>query len=337
MISYIIRRLILSFVVLVGVSIFTFLLTVVVPSDPAYRWVGPRARPEQLAAARIELGLDKPVHIRYLMYVKAFMQGDLGTSIVTHQPVLKDLLTYLPASLELITFGMLLAIIIGVPLGVLSSAKGGTLLDHTSRIISVTGVAIPTFWLGMILQIVFVKGLRLFPLAERMDTLTLLTNPIKEITGFYFIDSLLTGNFIAFGDALYHIFLPGITLAAYALGLTARMTRATMMEVLREDYIRTARACGIIEIKIFSDYALRNAMGPVMTALALTLAYSLVETFLIESIFVWPGLGYYASKAIIAVDYPAIMGITLFIAVTYILLNLLVDILQAVLDPRIRV
>ncbi len=336
MILYIIKRLFLSAIVLMGVSVFTFILTIIVPSDPAYSWVGPRATHEQLAAARIELGLDKPVHIRYFMYVKSFSQGDLGTSLVTRQPVLQDLMTYLPASLELIMFGMFLAVIIGVPLGILSSAKKNTFLDHGSRIISVTGVAIPTFWLGMILQIIFVKELNLFPLAERIDTITLLTHPLKEITGFYFIDSLITGNFVVFGDALHHIFLPGVTLAAYALGLTARMTRSTMMEVLREDYMRTARAYGIKEMRIHCDYALRNAMGPVMTALALTLAYSLVQTFLIEAIFVWPGLGNYAAKAIIAMDYPAIMGITLFIATVYIFLNLFVDIFQALLDPRIR-
>ena len=337
MLSYILRRLILSFIVIIGVSILTFLLTVIVPSDPAYRWVGPRAKPEQLAAARIELGLDKPVHIRYYIYVKNFLHGDWGTSIVTHQPVLRDLMTYLPASLELIIFGMLIAFCIGIPLGILSAARSGTIVDHMSRISSVVGVALPTFWLGMILQLVFVKGLGIFPLAERIDTIIMLTDPIKERTGLYLIDSLITGNFTAFADALWHIILPAATLAAYSLGLSARMTRSTMLEVLNEDYIRTVRACGLGEVRILTRYALRNATGPVITVIALTFAYSLVETFLIESIFAWPGLGYYASRAIIAVDYPAIMGITLLIAFTYILLNLIVDILLSILDPRIKV
>jgi len=197
-------------------------------------------------------------------------------------------------------------------------------------------VALPTFWLGMILQLVFFKQLRLFPLAGRVAMMTRFTAPIQHITGFYLFDSLITGNFTAFGSALSHIVLPGITLAAYPLGLSARMTRATMLEVLGEDYIRTARACGLRERRILGVYALRNAIGPVITVGALTFAYSLAETFLIESVFTWPGLGQYASKAILSVDYPAIMGVTLLVAFTYVLLNLLVDLTQAFLDPRIR-
>jgi len=166
--------------------------------------------------------------------------------------------------------------------------------------------------------------------------MTRFTSPIEHITGFYLFDSLINGNFTAFGSALSHIVLPGITLAAYPLGLSARMTRATMLEVLGEDYIRTARACGFRELKILRGYALRNAIGPVITVGALTFAYSLVETFLIESVFTWPGLGQYASRAIISVDYPAIMGVTILIAFTYVVLNLLVDLTQAFLDPRIR-
>ena len=320
-----------------GVSIVTFLLTWIVPSDPALRWVGPRATPEQIAAAKIELGLDRPIHVRYYRYVKDFLQGDWGTSIVTRQPVLRDLLTYLPASLELIVFGMLIAFGIGIPLGIISAARSGTVVDHLSRISSVVGVALPAFWLGMILQLIFVKGLRLFPLAERIDLAITFTNPIKQITGFYLIDSLITGNFTAFFNALWHAVLPGMTLAAYSLGLSARMIRATMLEVLNEDYIRTAWAYGLPETKILIGCALRNAVGPIITVSVLTFAYSLVETFLIESIFAWPGLGYYASSAIVAMDYPAIMGVTLLVAFAYVVLNMIVDIILAFLDPRITI
>lgn len=337
MVSYIIRRLMLAVIVMIGVSILTFLLTRVVPSEPAARWIGPHARAEQIAQARIELGLDKPLYVQYAKYMADFLHGDWGTSIRTHQPVLRELAHYIPASLELILFGMLIAFAVGIPLGIISAAKNGTIWDHLSRIFSIAGVALPTFWLGMILQLIFFKELKLFPLAGRLGIRIGLIFPIEHITGFNLIDSLFTGNFTAFGSALSHIVLPGITLAAYPLGLSARMTRAIMLEILGEDYIRTARACGLREIKILAVYALRNALGPVLTVGALTFAYSLVATFLIESVFTWPGLGYYASNAIMTVDYPAIMGVTLLIAFTYVILNLAVDIALAFLDPRIRI
>jgi len=336
MTAYVVRRLGLALIVMFGVSVLTFLLTVIVPSNPAMRWVGPHAKLEQIEKAKIELGLDKPVHIRYFKYVANFLRGDWGVSIRTHQPVLRDIATYLPASLELIIFGMVLGFAVGIPLGIISAVRDGTMVDHGSRVFSIIGVALPTFWLGMILQLVFFKQLGLFPLAGRVAMMTRFTAPIEHITGFYLFDSLITGNFTAFGSALSHIVLPGITLAAYPLGLSARMTRATMLEVLSEDYIRTARACGLHEVRVLTVYALRNAIGPVFTVGALTFAYSLVGTFLIESVFTWPGLGQYGSRAIISVDYPAIMGVTILIAFTYVVLNLLVDLTQAFLDPRVR-
>lgn len=335
--SYVARRTLLSIIAIFGVSVITFLLTWVVPSNPALRWVGPRAKPEQITQARVELGLDKPIYIRYYKYITSFIQGNWGTSIRTHQPVLRDIMNYLPASLELIIFGMFLAFLIGVPLGILSAAKDGTYVDHLSRTLSIAGVALPAFWLGMILQLIFFRQLGWLPLAGRIDTMTLLFHPIKNITGFYLIDSLITGNSTAFVSALKHIILPAITLAAYPLGLSVRMTRATMLEILNEDYIRTVRAYGTREAKVLYVYALKNAMGPVLTVLALTFAYSLVATFLIEAVFSWPGLGRYAASAIITVDYPAIMGVTLLIAFTYVILNLLVDLALAFLDPRIRI
>lgn len=335
--SYIGRRVLLSLLVLTGVSIVTFLLAWVVPSNPAIRWVGPRATPEQVARARNELGLDDPIHIRYLKYMGNFLRGDWGISIRTHQPVLRDIVTYLPSTLELIICGMLIAIVVGVPFGILSAAKNATGVDHLIRVFSIAGVAVPTFWLGMLFQLVFSKQLRLLPLGGRIDMITMVTSPVREITGFWLIDSLFTGNFTAFRSAIAHIILPAITLSVYPLGLTVRMTRATMLEVLGEDYVRTARAQGVGEARILHIYALRNALGPVLTVLALSFAYSLTGTFLIESVFSWPGLGNYAARAIPSADYPAIMGITLLVAVFYVTLNLVVDIALAFLDPRIRV
>jgi peptide/nickel transport system permease protein len=336
LLSYIGRRLLFSLLVLFGVSVVTFLLAWVIPSNPALRWVGPRGTPEQVAKARIELGLDKPVYVRYCQYMGNFLRGDWGTSVRTHQPVLRDITTYLPPTLELIIFGMIIAVIIGIPLGVLSAAKTATGVDHLIRVFSIAGVAVPTFWLGMLFQLVFSKQLALLPLGGRIDTITMVTSPVQGITGFYLIDSLFTGNFAALRSAITHIILPAITLSVYPLGLTVRMTRATMLEVLGEDYVRTARASGLREGRILYIHALRNALGPVLTVLALSFAYSLTGTFLIESVFSWPGLGNYAAKAIPSADYPAIMGITLLVAVFYVTLNLIVDIALAFLDPRIR-
>lgn len=336
MTSYIVRRLLLAVLVVFGVLVVTFLLTRVVPSDPAARWVGPHATAEQIAAARVELGLDKPLPVQFWRYISGLLRGDWGVSIRTHQPVLRDLATYIPATLELIIFGMFLAVLVGLPLGVLSAARNNTPIDHVSRLISIAGVALPTFWLGMILQLIFFKQLHWFPLSDRLDMMVEILSPVRKITGFYIFDSLVTGNFVALKSALWHIFLPGLTIAAYPLGLTVRMTRATMLEVLSEDYIRTARAYGVPELKVHGVLALRNAFGPVLTVLALTFAYSLVEAFLVEAIFTWPGLGYYAANAIMTVDYPAIMGVTLLISLTYVILNLIVDITLALLDPRIR-
>jgi len=334
--TYILRRLLVGLLSLVGASMVAFMLTRIVPSDPAAMWMGPHATPEQIERTQVELGLDQPIPVQYWRYISGLLRGDWGTSIVTKHAVLRDLATYLPASIELIIFGLLIGFSVGVPLGVLSAAKSDSALDHVARLVSITGVAVPSFWLAMLLQLTLSKGAGLFPLTGRVDLLMEITNPIHRITGFALLDSLFTGNFAALGNALWHIVLPAVTLAMYPLGLATRMVRTTMLEVLSEDYIRTARASGIRESRVLGKYALRNAIGPVLTIMALTFGYSLVSTFLIESLFAWPGLGRYAAKAIVSVDYPAIMGVTMLVAVTYIVLNLLVDLALAALDPRVR-
>jgi peptide/nickel transport system permease protein len=336
LISYVTRRLALSLLSLLGVSIIAFTLTRVIPSDPADMWMGPHATVEQIERARIELGLDKPIPVQYGLYVAGFLRGDWGTSIVTKQPVLRDLRTYLPASIELILVGMIIAFAVGIPLGILSAAKCGTPIDHASRLLSITGVALPSFWLAMLLQLVLGKMLGFFPLSGRLDFAVEIIHAPHRVTGFYVLDAVLTANWPVLRDALWHVVLPAVTLAMYPLGLSTRLIRTTMLEVLGEDYIRTARASGMRESKVLAVYALRNALGPVLTIGALTFGYSLVSTFLIESLFAWPGLGRYAAKAIVSVDYPAIMGVTLLVAATYVVLNLVVDLVQAFMDPRIR-
>jgi len=333
---YVIRRLLLSILVILGVCVITFVLARLVPSNPAVMWVGSHPTAEQIARAREELGLNYPLHVQFYIYMTHLLRGDFGVSIRTHDQVLHDIATFLPASLELILTGMLLAVAIGIPLGVISSLRRDKPADHVTRLTSVIGVSLFTPWLGMMLQLLFFRWLRILPVGERIDTQIWVTQPFPVVTGFYTIDSLLAGDWVAFQSVMVHLVLPAVTLAAFPIGLITRMTRSTMVDILQEDYVRTAKSYGLSERVIAYKYALRNAIGPTITVLALTFAYSLVETFLIETVFNWPGLGRYAALSIISLDYPAIMGIAIVIAMIYVFLNLAVDVTQAYLDPRIR-
>jgi len=333
--DYILKRLVMSALVLLGLSIITFALARVVPSNPAALYVGPRARAEQVEAMTIKLGLDKPLHIQYLYYLRDALRGDLGTSIATKRPVLQEITERLPSSLELLAAGMFLATVVGVVLGVLSARLQGSPFDTLVRILSLGGVSLPSFWLALLLQIIFYRQLGWFPITGRLDTTLRFSHPIEHITGFFLFDSLVTGNWVAFKNVAWHIVLPAATLAAYPMGLVARMTRATMLEVLHQDYVRTARAYGVREWFIIAVYALKNALGPTLTVIGLSLAYALTGTFFVELIFNWPGLGIFTNRALLNVDYPAIMGVTLFAAMGYVTINLLVDLLQAWIDPRI--
>ncbi|MBX5476232.1 MAG: ABC transporter permease, partial [Clostridia bacterium] len=289
MAAYIGRRLLLGLIVVWGLTIVTFAIARVAPGDPAARWVGPHATAEQIARARVELGLDKPLYVQYGRYVSQLLHGDLGVSIRTHEPVAADIRTFLPASLELTVAGMALAVALGIPLGVAAAARSGRWLDHLTRLTSIGGVSMPTFWLAMILQLVFFKQLHLLPLSGRIDTMTPLLHPVRPITGSFLVDGLLEGNWPVVKDALAHLILPAVTLAAYPLGLIVRMLRSSMIETLGEDYVRAARAAGFRERVVVYRYALKNAIAPTLTVMALTFAYSLTGTFLIESVFDWPG------------------------------------------------
>ena len=336
MVRYVIRRLMWLVLVLLGLCAITFILSRIVPSDPAASYLGPRPRPEQVEKVRVQLGLDKPLYIQFAYYMRNLLHGDLGESLRTHRPVLQGIWKHLPASLDLMITAILIALLVGVPLGVLSAKKENTTLDHLTRLFSVANVSVPSFWLAMIFQIVFFRWLGIFPIGGRIDTVVNLISPIKQITGFYALDALITGNWVALKSVLSHLILPSITLAAYSTGLIARMTRSTMLEVLREDYITTARAYGVSEKEILFVQALRNALGPTLTTAGLCFAFMLTGTFFVELIFFWPGLGTYTVNAIFLNDYPVIMGITIIMAVFYVVVNLAVDILLAVANPRIR-
>ncbi len=336
MVKFVLRRLLFGLVVLLGVIIFTFFLTRVIPSNPAAKWAGPRATPEQIAKARVELGLDKPLYVQFGRYLVDVLSGNLGNSLRTHQPITSDLKSNLPATLELVLISTLAAVMIGIPLGVISARNKDTMVDHLSRLFSVGVVSLPTFWIGLVLQLIFFRFLGIFPMGDQLSTEIRLMYTVPHITGFITIDSLITGNFTIFLDALWHLVLPGITIALYPIGLVARMTRSALLEILNEDYITAARSYGLKERTVVWSYALKNSIGPTSTVVALSIGYSLVNTFLTEAIFAWPGIGSYIATAVIGLDYPAIMGVTIFSTVSYVVLNMVADIIVA-MDPRVRV
>lgn len=335
MIRFIPRRLLLGVIVMLGVALITFFLTRVIPSDPAAKWVGPRATAEQIAKATIELGLDQPLHVQFVKYMGDLVQGNLGVSLRTRRPIMLELQENLPATIELVFISTIAAVFIGIPLGVISAKRKDHWIDHFSRLFSVGVVSLPTFWVGLILQLVFFRILHLFPMGGQLSTEIKLTMDIPKITGFIMFDSLVTGNFRIFLDALWHIILPGITIGLYPVGLVARMTRSALLEILNEDYITAARSYGLSERIVLWSYALKNSIGSTSTVVALSIGYTLVNTFLTESIFSWPGIGSYIANAVIGLDYPAIMGVTIFSAFSYVILNLVADIIIA-LDPRVR-
>lgn len=333
--KYIFKRILLGLLVLAGVVTITFFLTRVLPSNPAAQWVGPRATPEQIAAAIKTLGLDKPLIVQYKTYVLNLLKGDLGVSLRSKQPVLTELKTYVPPTLELVLISTVFAVIIGIPLGLYSAKKKDKLLDHFCRFFSVGAVSLPTFWVALFLQLIFYRWLQLLPLGGQLDAKLKLMYEVPKITGMFTFDTLITGNMTLFVDALKHIILPGITISLYPIGLVARMTRSALLEILGEDYIKAAKSYGLKDNLILWKYALKNSLGTTATVLALSVGYTLVDTFLVEAIFNWPGVGNYISTAVMSMDYPAIIGVTLLSASSYVILNLIADIIIAV-DPRVR-
>lgn len=319
-----------------GVVLITFVITRIIPSDPAAQWVGQRATAEQIKAARAELGLDKPLYVQFGRYLQNLVKGNLGYSLKTHQPVINELKTYIPATLELVLISTIAAVFIGLPLGVISAKRKDQLIDHICRFFSVGAVSLPTFWVGIFLQLVFYRWLGILPMGDQLSMNVRLMYDIPKITGFITFDSLITGNFVVFKDAILHLILPGITIATYPIGLVARMTRSALLEILNEDYIRAARAYGLPERMVLWSYALKNSLGPTVTVVTLSIGYTLVNTFLVESIFSWPGIGNYVATAVVSLDYPAIIGVTIFSACSYVILNLIADIIIA-LDPRVRI
>jgi peptide/nickel transport system permease protein len=333
--EYIIRRLLLAFLVLVGVSIITFVIARMVPSDPVALYVGPRAKPEAREAARVKLGLDRPLHQQYLRYMGEVLSGDFGISVRSRRPIIDDLKVFLPATLELVLLSMIFTLVIGIPLGVLSAAFKDTWVDHFSRIFAVINVSMPVFWLALLLQLLFVRQLDLLPVGGRISRDIAILSPIEPVTGFYLVDTALAGNWSAFRDALRHLILPSIALASYAIGLSIRMTRATMVEVLQQKYITAAWAAGLTRRTVYFKLALKNAIVPTLMVLSLSFVWQVSGAMLVEIVFLWPGLGTYLVNAILTIDFPIVVSVALIVTVFYVFSNLFVDVLQAVIDPRV--
>ncbi|MFO8061214.1 MAG: ABC transporter permease, partial [Bacillota bacterium] len=286
--------------------------------------------------AHRDLGLDQPLYRQYITYLGSLLSGDWGRSLRTRRPVSEDVRRFLAASLELVIISTAVALAVGIPLGITSAVKKDSWIDHVTRLVAISGVSMPIFWLGLLMQLVFARGLGILPLSGRISSQTLIMYPVTSYTGLYTVDTLLSGNLSTFLEAIRHLVLPALTLGYASLALFARMTRSSMVEVLSQDYIRTVRAMGFSERVIHYRYALKNALIPVLTVAGLSFGYLIAGTFLVEVIFDWPGLGLYVVNAIMAVDYPAVMGVTMISAIAYVLINLAVDLGQGLLDPRTR-
>ena len=329
---YILRRLVFLVFVIVGVTLLLFVIIYMLPGDPARAAAGPGAKPEQVERLRIKLGLDKPPHIQYLTYMGNLLRGDLGTSIRTRKPVLMELKTYLPASLELALSAMLLNVLIAIPLGVFSALKPGHLADTLSRLFAALGMGMPVFLVALMAQLLVAGRLGLLPFGGRLSTGALLPH---HVTGFLLIDTLLARDLPLFKDALIHLLMPAATLALPEVAVTSRLTRTSLLDVLEQDYVRTARAKGLPERRVVWVHALKNALLVPLTMVGMQVGWVLGGSLLVESVFSWGGLGFLAFHAIYKRDFPVLMGVTLVMCIVFVLSNLVVDILYSYVDPRI--
>jgi len=332
MTSYIARRLLAILPVLLGISIIVFLIMHLIPGDPVLVMLGEKASPERAEELRRALGLYDPLHVQYGRFLLRALQGDLGRSIRTQEMVTREIAVRFPATLELTICALLLAVLAGVLLGVIAAVRQYSVWDNLSMVVAVAGVSMPVFWLGLMLIFLFGVALEWLPISGRLSVDVHLT----WITGLHLLDALLTRNGAAFWDALRHLVLPSVALGAIQMALIARMTRSSMLEVIRQDYIRTARSKGLAERVVIYKHALKNALIPVVTVVGLTVGRLLGGAVLTETIFSWPGLGKFAVDAIYARDYPQVQGVVLLIATGFVLVNLLVDVIYVFLDPRIR-
>jgi peptide/nickel transport system permease protein len=317
---------------LLGVSLVVFCMVRAIPGDPAQIMLGQTATKAQVAEVRDRLGLNEPLPVQYLVFLKDAARGDLGDSIVTGRPVVNELLVRLPATFELTAFAMLIAIFVGVPVGVISAVRQYSVLDKVASTTALAGISMPIFWLAMILIVIFGVNLELLPFPGRLGP----TTAITSITGLVLVDSLLTLNFAGFWDGLLHLIMPAIALGTIPMAVIMRMTRSSMLEVMGEDYVRTARAKGVVPWRVVFKHALRNAMLPTVTVIGLSAGLLMGGSIITETIFSWPGVGQITYESVSRRDYAMIQGVVLYGAALFVLINLAVDVLYAVLDPRVR-
>jgi len=329
---YIAKRLLMLIPVLLGTSIIAFSLIHLAPGDPARTMAGEHASQRTINAIREKYGLDKPLYIQYGIWLNRALHGDMGRSIVSNEYVTKEILDRFPNTFELTFFAMILAIAIGTMAGIISASKQYSALDYTFMGIALFGISMPVFWLGIMLMMIFGVYLRWLPIGGRINILI----PFHRITGFYLLDSIITGNFAALISTLRYLILPSTALATIPMATIARVSRSSMLEVLRQDFIRTERAKGLSERVVIYKHAVRNAMIPVITVIGLNFGLLLAGAILTETVFSWPGIGRYVVNAVRMRDYPAVQGCVLFFAFVFVIVNLVTDILYVYIDPRIH-
>ncbi|MGP4079779.1 ABC transporter permease [Pseudalkalibacillus sp. R45] len=332
MFAYTIRRILMLIPVLIGMSLIVFFLIRAIPGDPAQIILGQQASKEAVAQLRDSLGLDEPWYTQYFIYMKDLLTGDLGNSIRTHAPISDEIWPYFAATLELSLFAMIIAVVIGVNAGIISAWFQNSWFDYVAMLLALIGVSMPIFWLGLMEQWAFAVEWNIFPTSGRESIL----NPVDSITNLYIIDTIIQGRFDQLQTVLKHLVLPGLALATIPMAIIARMTRSSMLEVMRSDYIRTARAKGLRMFWVVYKHSLKNAFIPVLTVIGLQMGLLLGGAILTETIFSWPGIGRYIYDAIGFRDYPVIQSGILVIALVFVTINLLVDLLYAAIDPRIK-
>jgi peptide/nickel transport system permease protein len=332
MTQYILRRILSLIPVLLGVSIVVFALIRLIPGDPVLVMLGERARPEDVERVRHDMGFDQPIYTQYFQWIGRVLQGDLGTSIINRTEVVVELRSRLAATLELVLFGLLIGLVVGVSIGIISALRRDSWIDLTATVGALLGVSMPIYWLALIAIYALAVDNRIFPPSARLDA----TMSVDRVTGFMLIDTLLMGDLELFRNAVWHIILPATVLSTTVMPILARLTRASMLEVMRQDYVRTAEAKGLRERTIVTRHALKNALLPIVTVIGLQLGGLLGGALLTETIFSWPGMGQWTYRAILSRDYPIVQGAVLVSATIYVVVNLLVDISYAYLDPRIR-
>lgn len=330
--QYIARRLISLIPVLIGVSLIVFLLIRMIPGDPVIIMLGERARPEDIERVREEMGFNRPVYVQYIEWMGRILRGDLGTSIINRTQVMDELKYRLSATIEMILVGMIIGMIIGISIGILSALRRNTWVDLVATAGALLGVSMPIYWLALILVYALAVNRQIFPPSARLDV----DLDVARRTGFMLIDTLLMGDIRLFGNALWHLALPSFVLSTVIMPILARLTRASMLEVMRQDYVRTATAKGLTRNLVITRHALKNALLPIVTVVGLQLGGLLGGALLTETIFSWPGMGLWTYRAILSRDYPIVQGAVLVSAIIYVGVNLLVDISYAYLDPRIR-